>query len=211
VMTKNSFPRRSRRRGQRMDRRPAYPGGRGDSRVTRRRTGATVAGMLTILEAALGALLAALRPRGSLVAENLLFRQQLAILRRTTPRLRLRPIDRAFWVVVSRLWSRWADTLAIVHQATVIGRRKRRWKRSPCSRRRRRRRHAGPSLRISQEGIEERTASSTLRQRHSSGARANRGALEEALRGPTSGANPEGVGDDMLGYELVVSEIRVAA
>ncbi len=104
-----------------MGRWPAYRGGRGDSRVTRRPTGATVAGMLTILEAALGALLAALRPRASLVAENLLLRQQLAILRRTTPRPRLRPIDRAFWVVISRIWSRWADTLSIVQPATVIG------------------------------------------------------------------------------------------
>jgi hypothetical protein len=39
--------------------------------VTARLTGAPLAGMLTVLEAALGALLAALRPRASLVAENL--------------------------------------------------------------------------------------------------------------------------------------------
>jgi hypothetical protein len=77
--------------------------------------------MLTVLEAALGALIAVLRPRASLVAENLLLRQQLALLRRTTARPRLRPIDRAFWVIVSRVWSRWADTLAIVQPATVIG------------------------------------------------------------------------------------------
>jgi hypothetical protein len=83
-------------------------------RLTGRATGATLAEMLTVLEAALGALLAALRPRASLVAENLLLRQQLAILRRTHPRPRLRAIDRTFWVVVSRVWSRWADTLAIV-------------------------------------------------------------------------------------------------
>ncbi len=104
-----------------MGRRPAYRFGRGDSRVTGRPTGATLAGRLTVLDAALGALLAALRPRASLVAENLLLRQQLAVLRRTGPRPRLRPIDRAFWVVVSCLWSRWADTLAIVQPATVIG------------------------------------------------------------------------------------------
>jgi hypothetical protein len=120
---------------------PAYRGGRGDSRVTRRPTSATLAGMLTILEATLGALLAALRPRASLVAENLLLRQQLAILRRTHPRPRLRPIDRAFWVVVSRIWSRWADTLAIVQPATVIGWHRRgfarfwAWKSRPVGRR----------------------------------------------------------------------------
>jgi transposase InsO family protein len=76
--------------------------------------------MLTIVEAVVGALLAALRPRAILVAENLVLRQQLAILRRATPRPRLQPIDRAFWILVSRLWSRWAECLAIVQPATVI-------------------------------------------------------------------------------------------
>jgi putative transposase len=74
-----------------------------------------------ILGAVVGALFAALRPRAILFAENLVLRQQLAILRRATPRPRLRPIDRAFWVIVSRLWSRWAECLAIVQPATVIG------------------------------------------------------------------------------------------
>jgi putative transposase len=73
-----------------------------------------------ILEAVVGALLAALRPRAFLVAENLVLRQQLAILRRATPRPRLQPIDRAFWILVSRLWSRWPECLAIVQPATVI-------------------------------------------------------------------------------------------
>ena len=77
--------------------------------------------MKAILEAVVGALLAALRPRALLFAENLVLRQQLAILRRATPRPRLRPIDRAFWVIVSRMWSRWAECLAIVQPATVIG------------------------------------------------------------------------------------------
>jgi hypothetical protein len=49
-----------------------------------------------ILEALFGALFAALRPRAILFAENLVLRQQLAILRRATPRPRLRPIGRAF-------------------------------------------------------------------------------------------------------------------
>ncbi len=82
--------------------------------------GASLGGMLAILEAVAHALFAALRSRASLVAENLLLRQQLAILARATPRPRLGPIDRAFWVVVSRSWSRWADSLAIVQPATVI-------------------------------------------------------------------------------------------
>jgi putative transposase len=77
--------------------------------------------MCELLEAIVGALLAALRPRASLVAENLALRQQLAVLRRETSRPQLSPVDRAFWVVLSRIWSRWADALAIVKPATVIG------------------------------------------------------------------------------------------
>lgn len=44
----------------------------------------------------------------------------LAVLRRAVPRPRLRPVDRAFWVVLSRTWSRWAEALVIVKPETVI-------------------------------------------------------------------------------------------
>jgi hypothetical protein len=77
--------------------------------------------VLAILRAFVGALLAATKPRLSLVAENLALRQQLAILRRATARPRLHPIDRAFWAILSQTWSRRADVLAIVKPATVIG------------------------------------------------------------------------------------------
>ena len=63
--------------------------------------------MVAFLMAVVGALRAALRSRVSLVAENLALRQQLAILRRQTKRARLTPLDRAFWSVLSRAWSRW--------------------------------------------------------------------------------------------------------
>jgi hypothetical protein len=76
--------------------------------------------VLALFMAMLGALRAAFRPRASLVAENLALRQQLAVLRRKTKRPHLLPIDRAFWVVLSRVWSRWAETLAIVKPETVI-------------------------------------------------------------------------------------------
>jgi hypothetical protein len=92
-------------RGQR----PAYRVGRSDSRLTGTAAGANLAAMLAILQAVIGTLRSALRHRASLVAENLVLRQQLAILRRTTPPPRLRPIDRAFWVMVARGWSRWAE------------------------------------------------------------------------------------------------------
>jgi transposase InsO family protein len=77
--------------------------------------------VFAIVSALFGAFVDALRPRASLVVEILVLRQQLAVLKRARPRPPLRPIDRAFWVVVSRVWSRWADALAIVKPATVIG------------------------------------------------------------------------------------------
>lgn len=77
--------------------------------------------MIALLSSIAAALIAGLRPRASLVAENLALRQQLAVLRRAAPRPRLRAVDRAFWVVLSRAWSRWADTLVVVRPATVIG------------------------------------------------------------------------------------------
>jgi putative transposase len=77
--------------------------------------------MRELLQAIVGAILAAMRPRASLVAENLALRQQLAVLRRRTARPQLRPVDRAFWVVLSRVWSRWAEALALVKPATVVG------------------------------------------------------------------------------------------
>ncbi|MFN9811169.1 MAG: hypothetical protein ACK6CU_16240, partial [Deltaproteobacteria bacterium] len=32
----------------------------------------------------------------------------------------MRPVDRAFWVVLSRTWSRWTDTLVVVKPETVV-------------------------------------------------------------------------------------------
>jgi putative transposase len=76
--------------------------------------------MLALVGAVIGAFFATFRPRAGLVAENLVLRQQLAAVLRNGARHRLGPIDRAFWVVLSRLWSRWADVLAIVKPATVV-------------------------------------------------------------------------------------------
>jgi len=62
-----------------------------------------------------------LLPRSQLVLENLALRQQLAVLRRSAPRPRLRLWDRVFWVWLSRWWAGWKDALAIVSPATVVG------------------------------------------------------------------------------------------
>jgi hypothetical protein len=70
----------------------------------------------------LGALRYAFRTRAELALENLALRQQLANLRRTSGRPRVRMADRAFWLVLSRLWSRWADIpLLRKHRPLPVG------------------------------------------------------------------------------------------
>jgi transposase InsO family protein len=90
-----------------------------DSRLTGRPSRGNVAAVIGLLQAIVTAIGSAFRCRASLVVENLALRQQLAVLR-VGRRPRLRPIDRAFWVLLSRAWSRWVDVLAIVQPATVI-------------------------------------------------------------------------------------------
>src|SRR5712692_7533641 len=81
-----------------------------------------MAGMITLI---LTGLLRVIRTRRALVLENLALRHQLAVLQRTVLRPRLRTSDRLFWVLLSRLWSGWADAVSVVQPATVI-----RWQRT---------------------------------------------------------------------------------
>ena len=76
--------------------------------------------MFALLLTLLATLRSALRTRAELALENLALRQQLAALRRSTPRVRLRPTDRAFWVGLSQIWSRWSDAIVIVKPDTVV-------------------------------------------------------------------------------------------
>ena len=62
-----------------------------------------------------------LPPRSQLMLENLALRQQLAVLRRSVRRPRLRPWDRLLWTWLSRCWAGWKGALAIVSPATVVG------------------------------------------------------------------------------------------
>jgi putative transposase len=53
--------------------------------------------------------------------ENLAWRQQLAVLRRSAPkRLKLTSADRIFWVWLRRVWSDWKSALLIVQAETVV-------------------------------------------------------------------------------------------
>jgi putative transposase len=60
-------------------------------------------------------------PRRSLLLENLVLRQQLAVLKRKHPRPKLRGFDKLFWVFGRRFWSDWKQALIIVSPETVIG------------------------------------------------------------------------------------------
>ncbi len=59
--------------------------------------------------------------RATLRLENIALRQQVAVLKRERQRPRLHPLDRVFWVLLSRLWPCWKDALVIVKPETVVG------------------------------------------------------------------------------------------
>ena len=68
---------------------------------------------------------AAFRGRTALIAELIALRHQVVVLRRSgTRRPCFRVPDRLFWVVLSRWWSRWRESLVIVQPETVL-----RWRR----------------------------------------------------------------------------------
>jgi len=76
--------------------------------------------MLRLVWAIIAAVFSGLRSRRGLMLENLALRQQLStVLQKRRPLIG--PADRAFWVVLRRLWSRWADAVVIVKPETVIG------------------------------------------------------------------------------------------
>jgi transposase InsO family protein len=60
------------------------------------------------------------RTRRSLLLENLVLRQQLAVFKRKRTRPRLRIFDKFFWVFVRRFWSGWKGTLIVVDPETVV-------------------------------------------------------------------------------------------
>jgi len=64
--------------------------------------------------------LALFRSRQEQAIVELALRQQLAAHIQKRPRPRLSPMDRAFWVALSRLWPRWKDALVIVSPETVV-------------------------------------------------------------------------------------------
>src|SRR2546426_4565545 len=62
-----------------------------------------------------------LRTHRELALENLALRQQLAVWKARQPRPGLTAMDRIFWVVLSRLWKSWRNSLQMVRPETVVG------------------------------------------------------------------------------------------
>lgn len=60
------------------------------------------------------------RSREEQAVIELALRQQLAVYAQDRPRPRLSPLDRAFWVALSRLWPRWRESLVVVRPETVV-------------------------------------------------------------------------------------------
>ena len=75
--------------------------------------------MLRLIATLVPALRSAFRSHRELLLENIALRQQLAtMVQRGRPRIRA--VDRAFWIALRRVWSRWADILVIVKPETVV-------------------------------------------------------------------------------------------
>ena len=72
------------------------------------------------LPMALAIVVAVFKDRADLVAENVALRQQLSCFVRGSHWPRLRPSDRVFWALLSRLWRDWRGSLAMVKPATVL-------------------------------------------------------------------------------------------
>ena len=76
--------------------------------------------MIAFFISLLTCLSAFFRSRYNLSVEILALRQQLGVLKRKSPRPRLRRQDRIFWILLRRLWHAWSNVLVIVKPATVV-------------------------------------------------------------------------------------------
>jgi len=77
-------------------------------------------GMFCYVGLGLGLLNRYLQSHGSLLLENLALRQQLAVLKRKHPRLRMGAVDKIFWVFARRFWGAWKQSLVLIHPETVV-------------------------------------------------------------------------------------------
>jgi putative transposase len=73
-----------------------------------------------MLSLILQAPLSGLKSRQGLVLENLALRHQLIVLQRKGKKPRLKRRDRVFWVLLSRFWAGWRNSLLLVQADTVV-------------------------------------------------------------------------------------------
>ena len=77
--------------------------------------------VLEFILSILSALRIFFRSRCDTALEVLALRQQVAVLKRKRPRPPLNSLDRLFWTLLHRCWSRWADVLVLAKPETVVG------------------------------------------------------------------------------------------
>jgi putative transposase len=69
-----------------------------------------------------------LTPRTAIVIEDIALRHQISVLSRHSKRPRLSPLDRIFWVWLSKIWAGWRTSLVIVKPDTVVGWHRQGWR-----------------------------------------------------------------------------------
>ena len=68
------------------------------------------------------------RTRTALLLEGIALRHQIAVLERSrTCRPCFRRFERLFWMLLSRLWSQWRESLVVVQAERVLRRRRSGW------------------------------------------------------------------------------------
>jgi putative transposase len=77
--------------------------------------------MFAIVFALLSYPLSLFRPKHQLALEVLALRQQIMVLKRQTPRPKLRRSDCCLWVMLKKVWAGWKTPLMIFQPETVIG------------------------------------------------------------------------------------------
>ena len=87
-----------------------------------------VRAVITLWISILRSTAALLRSREDQALVELALRQQLAIYARRHKRPQIAPLDRAFWVALSRLWPGWRSVLVVVQPDTVVRWHKRRFR-----------------------------------------------------------------------------------
>ena len=81
-----------------------------------------------MLNLILHTLLSLVRSHHSLSLENLALRQQLLVLQRSNPKPAFNAFDRAFWVLLSRVWPGWRRPLRLVKPETIIAWHRKGWR-----------------------------------------------------------------------------------